>query len=229
MKHLALLSIFGLVLFLAVAGCESSGGGDEAADTSGGNGGDTGGGNGGDTGGGNGGPCEAPELPAPQNEPWTEYAHEGTTYTLNTCPEGLPLLYGAWAFYCPPEDCDEDALDPSYKELFTINGNTWTARMEDSVESGTVEGWFFCSDQPENDKKVKVFVVTAAEPDGVFGNTVGSVFSMDILGIEEGMKSFFVYQYEGIATGETDDQFNDAFYCKVGQEMEDGCCANPFE
>jgi hypothetical protein len=238
MKHLAFLSLFGLVFLLATAACESSGGGaGGGADTAGGNGSDTGGGGngddaaGGDTGGGgNGGSCRQPVLPAAQNHPWTEFSHGGATYALNSCTLGNEAVQGAWAFFCPQGLCDSGAVDPSYKELLTFNGNTWRARMMNDAEDGYAQGWYFCADQQENDKAVWVFVVTNAVPDGIFGNHEGDVFSADVLGRQAGMTSFYMYYYEGIATQATDDQYYDAFYCRVGSDLDggEGCCANPF-
>jgi len=232
----AVLCGFVLALVLG-AGCEgdsgNGGGSDTAgngADTSGGGGGDTGGG-GGDTGGGPGpGACEQPELGAPQNEPWTQFEHEGQTYTQNACPEGAEVLQGAWAFFYPPDA--EHTLGDDYRELLTFNGNTWQAHMKNDEEEGFVEGWYFCSQQPENDKAVWVFVVTEATPDGVFNNHAGDVFSADVLGREAGMTSFYMYYYDGIATQATDDDYLDSFYCRVGADLAEdegeGCCENPF-
>lgn len=238
MRRVAILclSMAFVSALLVASGCEgSSGGGNGGSDAV--TGGDTdggggGGGGGSDTGGGSAASCEQPAVQSPAPHVWADFAYEGTTYTLNSCPDGIPALEGSWAFYYPEQDATH-ALGDNYKELFTFSGNTWHARMYDlqngAVEEGFAEGWFFCSQKPENDKEVKVFITTNVVPDGVFGNTVGSVFSADILGIDStGMNDFYMYYYDGVATSATHNKYLDAFYCKVGEDINGSCCANPF-
>ncbi len=164
--------------------------------------------------------------------PWNGLDYEGKTYTCDECPGGIEQLQGTWRFY----DCDPGVTVPAsseYAEVLIFDGNTWTNRVAGTDlgqwVDATSTGFYFCSQKPENEKEVKVFVTQTMEPAGAWGRVVGDVWSSDIVGIETGMNDFLAWFYDGIATQETDDDwyFNGCF-CKVGDQLNGETCANPF-
>lgn len=165
-----------------------------------------------------------------QKVPWEGFVYQGTTYSCNTCRGGLERLQGTWRYYDDPDDPRKP--DPAeYAETLSFDGNTWTNHLRGD-DNGTrvdavLRGWYFCADQPENDKKVTAFIVTSAEPEGAFGNQSGLVWSADLL--EGGRNDMLMFFYDGIATTATDDKHYQYLYCRIGEQVHGQLCADPFE
>jgi hypothetical protein len=172
-----------------------------------------------------------PEVHGP-SVPWSGFTHKGLTYTCNKCPGGDELLQGEWRAVF---DVDDPTVpyegDPTFREYIQFNGNTFRNILE-GEDLGTkvgavIEGWFFCSSKPETVNETKFFVLTKVEPEGAFGWETGFVYSADTLMSDP--NNMLLGWYDGVVTSAGGKYGGTAPYCRIGSEVGDIPCTDPFK
>lgn len=185
--------------------------------------------------------CRDPDLKihGSQHVEWNGYETEGTTYTCNSCPGGVQDLQGRWRLVDFDTGDPEVPLAGGDREVLEFNGNTWKQTLDDDDPqygrvTGITQGWYFCGVKPEVNAELKVFIVSAADPPGVFGFDVGGHWAGQPLFAQTAKT--MALQFHQSVTSESLGYFT---YCRIGttigvEDCGDGSpcereCTDPFD
>ena len=165
--------------------------------------------------------------------PWKGFEYDGTVYSCNTCPQGRELVQGAWRALYDRVNSDPAVAydkDPTAKETMTFAGNQFQMHIFgqdlNAAVDATVEGWYWCGDQPEVPNKAVFFVLTKVSPEGAFGWNTGFVFTADVLANSKGMAFGW---YDKVVTSAGSSYGGDQEYCPIGGvSADDIACTDPF-
>jgi hypothetical protein len=161
--------------------------------------------------------------------PWRGFFYDDQPYTCNVCPGGIPAIQGTWRRYALSVDDPTAPPEDGVAQRFVIDGNTWRIEMRGDDLGEYLEsemgGWYFCSDQPENTARLKVFITEYVSPNGAFGWLRNMVWSADTLTGQENSGDMLLLRYEGVG-GKAMGQRR---YCKIGGTVWGKPCRDPFD
>lgn len=174
------------------------------------------------------------EIPAANSHTNTAY-----DFTCNTCPNGLDGFQGVYRNVGSADGgdtYDADLPDPnSYAETVAIDGNTFKVHIRDAGGGDLYEveysGWFFCTDAAELTSRHLFWVITdttigSTSKGAVESNFIGSsAFQNDVVVVE-----WFPHDKLAVPNNACGGDFpcHPWYYCKVGGELDEKPCVDPF-
>ena len=166
--------------------------------------------------------------------PFQGLTSNGKTITCTACPTGFNKLNDQWLWFAEDENGNIvlDLPSAGYKMIsdeLTFNGNTFVEVIT-SVENGSVitqrvEGYFVCPTPEEMPSLQFIWVVTKAEPEGLFGNKTGDMYpyaQLDSTAGVDDMMLWFDYDWSGAPP-----PFQQAKFCRRGKIFSGTMCEIP--